>query len=484
MGILKLFAWLVAPTVRDEDRARQQFILQTVLVGTMILVSGAVIDAFIRTLHPENYVLNAETSLITVVIPFFFFLCLFMLSKRGHVWISAVGTLGVYFLGAAYTMSHWGAHTPQAVLIMAVVIVLSGIILGSFSLFITTLIVTLTTIIISLLHTKKLLHLDLRWASLGYDVIDAIFISLTLFVISLISWLSHREIRRSLQRARQSELALKKQRDLLEVKVAERTEELRQAQQQQLMQVYRFAEFGRIASGLFHDLTNPLAAVSLNLEQLTSPENESDNDTQISVIRAITGIKRLEEFVQAARRQIQQQEVLKPFSVSDELNYAVQVVQHKAQAAHVKIVLELEETPPLLGNHLKFNQIMTNLMANAIDAFKDVERPREKRRITVQVKTVDQLNDSPLPMLFISIHDWGQGIKPKVMPHIFKPLFTTKTTEEGTGLGLSIVKEIIERDFGGTIESTSSPSKGTLFVVKLPLRRERGQYESPINQQP
>src|SRR5207245_1034752 len=94
----------------------------------------------------------------------------------------------------------------------------------------------------------------LYWKHQEYNLADGIVRYITLTIIALVSWLFNREMETALIRAQLSEKALREQRDLLEIKVEERTQELKQTQVEKLTQLYRFAEFGKISSGLFHDL--------------------------------------------------------------------------------------------------------------------------------------------------------------------------------------------------------------------------------------
>ena len=112
----------------------------------------------------------------------------------------------------------------------------------------------------------------------------------------VIAWLSNREIEKSLKRARRSEAALKVERDALEITVEARTRQLREAQADQLSQLYRFAEFGQISSGLFHDLVNPLNAMSLNMENILSIQDHATvSEMRERIERAMGSAKRMEK---------------------------------------------------------------------------------------------------------------------------------------------------------------------------------------------
>jgi C4-dicarboxylate-specific signal transduction histidine kinase len=106
------------------------------------------------------------------------------------------------------------------------------------------------------------------------------------------------------------------------------------------------------------------------------------------------------------------------------------------------------------------NQVITNLISNAIDAY-EPETPN-KREISVCVKKKRNAAE-------IIVQDFGSGIKKEFLSLIFQPFFTTKNFEKGIGIGLSICKDIIEKDFKGKITVTSQLHAGTLFVIAVPL---------------
>jgi len=109
----------------------------------------------------------------------------------------------------------------------------------------------------------------------GLDVfIDISFI----FAISALSWISNSETEKSLKRARNSERLLEKEKEMLEVKVEERTLELKRMQEERVGQIYRFVEFGRVASGVFHDLMSPLNAIFLTIDDLKRGKKRAEED--------------------------------------------------------------------------------------------------------------------------------------------------------------------------------------------------------------
>ena len=317
-------------------------------------------------------------------------------------------------------------------------------------------------ILISYMQVHGFIEPVLFWKQQKALFSDGIVMVVTLGIITIVSWLSNREIERSLKRAILSESALKKERDLLEIRVEERTKELKEAQREKMVQLTKFAEFGKLASGIFHDLSNPLTAASLNLEEINRGKKDKLEEVTPYIEKALKATKRVEEFVGSVRKQIQQQDVQETFRIKKEVNEALEVLEYKAQKAEVQLQIEGSNTSKLYGNPLKFTQVITNLVSNAIDSYDKFANP-EKRCVLISCKE-DKKN------IIISIQDWGKGISPSFLTKVFDPFFTTKNIQHGTGIGLSIVKEVVEEDFNGKIDLESEENKGTTFTIKIPSK--------------
>lgn len=126
------------------------------------------------------------------------------------------------------------------------------------------------------------------------------------------------------------------------------------------------------------------------------------------------------------------------------------------------MVLELKKLDEILifGNPLKFHQIIVNLIANAIDAYKNTYRQNPVVEISLA-----QENDR----LVLVVKDYGSGISQSLLETIFDPFFTTKDIHHGTGLGLSTTKNIVEQDFSGAIQVISTEGVGSIFIVTIQL---------------
>lgn len=256
--------------------------------------------------------------------------------------------------------------------------------------------------------------------------------------------------------ARRSKTELIKQRDLLESRVAERTNELEKAQLVRLLELQRFAEFGRLNAHLLHDLTNPLTSASLNLQQVGSHESPA-------LLQARKSLRQLERYIRTIRKQLSYQNYRAEFSVQREMRQLMAVLKPLAAKAGVCIVVEQKSPTQLYGDPVRFSQIMANLMANAIDAYANTSISASERQVVVTLENTGRY-------LHITVRDNGKGITALQLPQIFEPFYTTKHGAiRGLGIGLSIVKQYVRDDYKGTICVNSSLTHGTTFTVLLKI---------------
>ncbi len=455
----KLYKVFIESKSNNKDVARRKFILNILLTSALGLTFVAVISALITDVVDSNTgsAFVGESSIIPSCI-FFVLLLNYYFSHKGKYRYAAYFLLTLFFLGATYTSYTWGIDIPSALLTYVLVIIMGGILISSsFALF-ATILISLTLLVLLFAYENHIITFNTSWTQLPATIADVTVYTVILFIIALISWLYNREMEKALRRARSSELALKKQRDQLEVMVAERTQELKKVQVEKLMQLYRFAEFGRLSSGLFHELVAPLNVISLNLEQArrNSEHIQIQEKLYSSLNRAQIGTERIESYLRAARKQIQTQDISQEFSLNDEIKQVIQMLTYKASHEDIKIIYESQSEVKLFGNPLKFNQLVTNIISNGIDSYDKIDHENNKIKIT--------MNKSKGSVI-ISIQDWGSGIPASIIPKIYDPLFTTKSFEKGTGIGLALCKDIVEKEFKGSIEVISKEGAGTTFTL-------------------
>lgn len=460
--ISKFLRYLVYPkSTKDLDKGRKEFILNVILASVILLSLISFLTNLTYFLFAKNYVGNFP--LVSFII-FLFFCSLFLFSKIGQAAKSAVTFISFLLIASILTSLKWGTDIPQILLMYSLIIVISGILVNARFLLIVTIIIAGTLFILSYLQLNNIFVPDTNWRTQPFKWGDSIIRLLTLVVIGLVSWLFEDQITKSLTRATESEKALAEERDLLEVRVKERTEELKQVQAEKLIQLYHFAEVGRYASGLFHDLVNPLTLVSLNLSKLKKESKYFNSiemaETKKMINRALIGTKKLQDYVKVARMQIKNIENSHKFPITKEIDQAIELLWHKIDQTEVKIISPHKNSIELYGNPIKFNQVIMNLLSNAIDAYSQISRELKLIKIEL-INTKTEIK--------IKIQDWGVGIDEYNYTNIFKPLFTTKAANTGTGLGLFITKNIIEKEFKGQISFNSQKGKGTTFVITIPI---------------
>ena len=457
--MINLLKRITAPHSNNIDLARQEFILNIILVSFSVLSGTAfcinLINKYIQHLT------TAETPYVTGII-FFFTIFLLVLSHKGWAKVGAnIITLMFLFLGM-YSAYHWGVDATAGILIIVLAIVIGGILIGTRYAFVITLVAGAALLVITELEANGTLVASTSWKNDGVHIADTFVTVIILSIIAVLSWLSNREIERSLARAINSENELKKQRDQLEIMVEERTRELQASQAEKLAQLYRFAEFGKSTTGLFHDLATPLTLISLNLNKLKHAEisQASVKGAQEAIHRALLGTKRMEQFMSAAKKQIQNQQVTKHFSLVTEIQQVIHLFEHRSNKQNISILFNPKTHPRMYGNPLKIHQIVSNLLSNAIDAYDT--KNRDNKRIEVRLNTIDN-------QVILEVEDWGKGIKEDELPKIFDSLYTTKSYTLGTGIGLSICHDIVTKDLNGRIVVSSQYGKGTTFTVMFPL---------------
>lgn len=235
--------------------------------------------------------------------------------------------------------------------------------------------------------------------------------------------------------------------------------------QERLIRTERAASIGSLASGMAHEINNPLTYVIGNLELLqdqlaaetAGPGEASDHQHQVLLAEALEGSQRVASLVRD----------LKTFSRADEedvgpvdLGKAIeQSVRLVANEIRHRAGLEVDCEPALRvrGNEGRLQQVLVNLLVNAAHAIE--AGSVEKNRIRISARTRAR-------RILLEVSDTGSGIEPQVIDHIFEPLFTTKAVGFGMGMGLSITRNVVE-SMGGSIAVDSTPGAGSTFSVWL-----------------
>jgi Signal transduction histidine kinase regulating C4-dicarboxylate transport system len=278
----------------------------------------------------------------------------------------------------------------------------------------------------------------------------------------------------------------------LEIKVRERTEELSRAMAR-LVQQEKMASVGQLAAGVAHEINNPLAFVTSNLQTLKKYTErfldiiaryqrvfehggvaQQDRDDlrkhreslRVDAISADAG-DLLQQTLEGTERVRKIVEDLKGFSHIDEdgeapadlnreIDRTLSVMTHEIPAG-AAIVREFSPLPVIPCQPGAFNQLFLGLLRNAFQA------RQEGLRITIRTGVSGD-------RIRISFADNGPGVPADLRTRIFDPFFTTRDVGKGKGLGLTVAYDIVTAH-GGTIDVEDTPSGGATFVLQMPIRR-------------
>jgi signal transduction histidine kinase/CheY-like chemotaxis protein len=229
-------------------------------------------------------------------------------------------------------------------------------------------------------------------------------------------------------------------------------------QQARMIANSRLVSVGEMAAGVAHELNNPLTAI-LGFSQLALRQSVDDvlkRDLEAIVTESERAGRIVDNLLSFARSHNSGNRV---FDAGASIRKILDLREYECRVNNIEVVTYFDpDTPKTAADVHKMEQVILNLLSNAIQAIADGPG---RGTITVGVVAIEG-------KLRISFTDDGPGIPPHVLPHIFEPFFTTKPVGKGTGLGLSICQSIV-REHGGDIRVESRPRRGTTFVVEIPM---------------
>src|SRR5213083_2478377 len=230
----------------------------------------------------------------------------------------------------------------------------------------------------------------------------------------------------------------------------------------------RFAAAGELLAGVAHEVNNPLMAIAAHAENsIADPAFEGEQRSEMTQIlrqarRATKLLRGLLRFVRASEREVTN------VNLNDVVRGALDLVSYRFGVDEITVGGQLDVSlPPVQGDAIKLEQVVVNLLSNAIDALRAVTPPRH---LSVDTWVRDG-------QVSVAVGDNGRGVAPDIAPRLFRPFATTKG-RRGTGLGLYISRQIA-REAGGDLTLTSPPGFGARFVLSLPVAEVSASAPSP-----
>ena len=245
--------------------------------------------------------------------------------------------------------------------------------------------------------------------------------------------------------------------------------------QDQLIQTEKMAALGRLASGLAHQIRNPLEIIIMGVEFLGNTLHNKDINHEKSIEKIKQAVNRTNQIITDFLRFSRKSELkFESVDLCQLLDETIRLIEHRINVKKIKIDRNYsEESIEVKADRNLLEQVFMNLLNNGIDAMSKGGEIKIKAKTSKAMHVEDKIGGRTKDyfkigekMIVVEIKDTGEGIPEDVLPIVFEPFFTTKESGKGTGLGLSLAHLIIDRH-QGIINVQSEVNKGTKFTIKL-----------------
>jgi two-component system NtrC family sensor kinase len=239
--------------------------------------------------------------------------------------------------------------------------------------------------------------------------------------------------------------------------IAERDRKLKEQTEMQMAQSEKLASLGRLASGIAHEINNPLTGVlsysTVLYEEIKDPGYRADLKVIIDeTLRCRDIVKGILDFARETKID------KRPGNINKIIIELFSILEKHINFQNIHIKKDLAEYLPEFNIDInQIKSVLNNLAVNAADAMHD------GGDLTISTR-YDEANGK----IIVKVSDTGIGIKEEDLSKIYDPFFTTKETGKGTGLGLSVTYSIVQRH-NGTIKVESTVGKGTTFTIEFPV---------------
>ncbi|HEU5304779.1 MAG TPA: ATP-binding protein [Gemmatimonadales bacterium] len=241
----------------------------------------------------------------------------------------------------------------------------------------------------------------------------------------------------------------------------------------QIIQSDKMASIGQLVSGVAHELNNPLTSIAglaeLLLERPPHPEVPREH-LRVIHDQAERAGKIVRNLLTFARKGVAEKTAV---DLNDVVVRTSLLIVYELQLHGIELESDLSpESPRVLGDRYELQQVLLNLVTNAVQAVSSLEPGRPRRIVLSTARSGSEA--------VLTVRDSGPGVQQDLVPYLFTPFFTTKAPGEGTGLGLSLSYGLVKAH-GGLLEYTAPAKGGAEFSVRLPLFES--EVTSPIGEE-
>lgn len=241
--------------------------------------------------------------------------------------------------------------------------------------------------------------------------------------------------------------------------------------EQQLIQASKMATLGEMATGVAHELNQPLSVIKTAsrffMKKIRNQEKIEDSilftlaeEIDSYVDRATKIITHMRQF---GRKSETATEMVQ---INDVLKNGFEILNQQLRVRGIKVEWRLApDLPMIIADPNRLEQVFINLLINARDAMDEKQKEVQKEKKITLISRIEG------PDIVVEIRDTGPGIPESIAERIFEPFFTTKKVGQGTGLGLSITYGIV-KEYNGSIQALAGTDHGARFIVKFPIAKE------------
>lgn len=448
--------------IHNTESNRIKFILSYANIFTLCF--SVLYSSLLLWSHINKYINNKNIELfpiyLSITVPIIFLLAYFLNLKNKSqfsklILISTILTLN-FIAGIS-----WGFDLPSILLsyvFCVVILALTSKVKEN--------VIYNTFLIISIFigyFLRQYLEIEKSWYGSGFYINDIIEFSIMFIFISFLLIKFNKEQNKTLNRALRVENILRKERDDLEKIVLQKTNEIKQIQIEEISKMYHMIEFGKLSSGLYHDLITPIQTMNLYIEKLTEEHLIDDSKFSKVILNIKNTHEKLTLMLQNIRKQISLKVEDEEFNLKNEINDLVNLVKNNYFKNNINIELYSDNfsNKKLTAKKSILNHIVLNLISNAYEACIQDKEFNNKDNYEIQVILGKHENKN-----YISIVDNGMGIKPENQKKIFDNFYSSKNKDRGNcGIGLSSSKYYVEKYLNGKIFVESEEGVGTTMTV-------------------
>ena len=239
--------------------------------------------------------------------------------------------------------------------------------------------------------------------------------------------------------------------------------------EKQMIHTERMAGLGEMATGIAHEINQPLNTISMSLEnmlmkisQIPQEKNNYLVDKISKIFESIYRISKIIDHIRAFSRD-HDDYIPTAFDINESIKNALSMISAQCSHRGIELITDLsDDMPAISGNTYRFEQVIMNLLINAKDA---VEEKEKRGSFNKEIKLRSYFSGQAVN---VEVSDNGIGIKKEDIGNVMLPFYSTKEVGKGTGMGLAISFGII-KEMKGTIDIQSEILKGTSILIKLPL---------------